>query len=97
MLIPSILKILGQPQLQTKIVEKVESGFQAELSAAQKQLSALDKIKAEIATAAELVKPVDSDPANPGNPSKSSEMAELLRTITKFEKSSQSRVVDFFE
>jgi hypothetical protein len=97
MLIPSILRILGQPQLQTKIVEKVESGFQAELSTAQKQLSALDKIKAEITTAAELVKPLDTDPASPGNPSKSPEMAELLRTITKFEKSSQSRVVDFFE
>jgi len=97
MLIPSILRILDQPQLQAKVVEKVESGFQAELAAAQKHLSALEKIKAEIATAAELVKPLDADASISGKSTKSSGMAELLRTITKFEKSDQSRVVDFFE
>jgi hypothetical protein len=97
MLIPSILRILDQPQLQTKIVEKSESGFQAELIAAKKQLSALETIESEIAAAAELVKPFHSEPPNSGKSLKGSDLAELLRTITKFEKSNQSRVVDFFE
>ncbi len=97
MLTPSILRILNQPQQQTKTVEKAESGFQAELMAAERQLSGLAKIESEIAAAAELVKPRDAvsqhpevSPQNPG-------LAELLRTITKFEKSNESRVVDFFE
>ena len=97
MLIPSSLWILGQPQLQTKIGEKTESGFQAELTAAGKQLSGLEKIEAEIAAAAELGKPFDSELPHSEKSLKRSSLAELLRTITKFEKSNQSRVVDFFE
>ena len=85
------------PQLQTKIVEKAESGFQAELIAAKRQLSGLEKIEAEIAAAAALVKPFDSDPPHPGKSAKRSGLTKLLQTITKFEKSSESRVVDFFE
>jgi len=97
MLIPSILRILDLPQLQTKTVERAESGFQAELIAAQQQVSGLEKIESEIAAAAELLKPLNSDPPHPVKSPKRSGLAELLRTITKFEKSSESRVVDFFE
>jgi hypothetical protein len=97
MLMPSILRILDQPQLQTKMVEKAESGFQAELIAAKRQLSALETIESEIAAAAGLAKPFDPEPPHSTKPMKSSDLAELLRTITKFEKSNQSRVVDFFE
>ena len=97
MLIPSILWNLDQPQLQTKIVEKAESGFQAELTAAGKQLSGLEKAEAEIEAAAEPVKPLDLEPPHSEKPLNGSGLAELLRTITKFEKSNQSRVVDFFE
>jgi len=97
MLLPSILRILDQSQLQTKIVEKAESGFQAELLAAKQQLSGLGKAKSEIAAAAEPAKPLDSDPPYPAKSLNGSSMAELLRTITKFEKSKESRVIDFFE
>ena len=57
MLIPSILRILDRPQLQTKIVEKAESGFQSELVAAKNRLSALEILDSEIADAAEPVNP----------------------------------------
>jgi hypothetical protein len=57
----------------------------------------LGKIEADIAAAAELLKPPDSEPFHPEKPLKGSGLAELLRSITKFEKSNQSRVVDFFE
>ena len=97
MLTPSILRILNQPQLQTKIVERAETGFQAELMAAERQLSGLEKIESEIAAAAELVKPHAADPQHPGIPKQRPGLAELLRTITKFQKSNEPRVVDFFE
>jgi hypothetical protein len=97
MLIPSILRILNQPQLQSKVVEKAEGGFQVELMAAERQLSGLERIESEIAAAAELVKPRETDPRHPGIPRQSPNLAELLRTITKFQKSNESRVVDFFE
>jgi hypothetical protein len=97
MLTPSILRILDQPQLQTQIVEKAASGFKAELLAAKQQLSGFEKIEVEISAAAALVKPPDAEPPLPGKPLKKSDLSELLRTITKFEKSSESRVVDLFE
>jgi hypothetical protein len=97
MLIPSILWNPDQPQLQTKIVEKAESGFQAELTAAGKQLSGLKKDDAESEDAAQPGKRLDLEPPHSEKPLNGSSMAELLRTITKFEKSNQSRVVDFFE
>lgn len=97
MLIPSILWNLDQSQLQTKIIEKAESGFQSALTAAGMQLSGLGKAEAEIEAAAEPVKPFDSEPPHSEKPFRGSDLAELLRTITKFEKSNQSRVVDFFE
>jgi hypothetical protein len=97
MLIPSILWNLDQAQLQTKIVEKAESGFQAELTAAAKQLSGLKKGEEESEDAAKPVEPLDLEPPHSEKPLNGSSMAELLRTITKFEKSNQSRVVDFFE
>jgi hypothetical protein len=97
MLIPSILWNLDHSQLQTKIIEKAESGFQAALTAAGKQLSGLEKAEAEIETALERVKAFDSETPHSEKPFIGSGMAELLRAITKFEKSNQSRVVDFFE
>lgn len=97
MLIPSILRILDRPQLQTKIVEKAESGFQSELAAAKNRLSALEILDSEIADAAEPVKPFGPEVLHTEKPLKSSGMSEWLRAITKFEKSKQSRVVDFFE
>jgi len=97
MLIPSILWNLDQSQLQTKIIEKAECGFQEELTTAGKQLSGLEKAEAEFEVAAERVKPFDSEPPHSKKPLNGSGLAELLRTIAKFEKSNQSRVVDFFE
>lgn len=97
MLIPTILRILDQPQLQTKIVEKAETGFHAELLAAKQQLSGLETIESEISAAAELVNPLNAELQHPGMPLKRAGLAELLQAITKFEKSNESRVVDFFE
>ena len=91
MLLSSILWLLDQPQLQTKLVEKTESGFRAELAAAKKQLLGLGKIKSEMAAAAELVKSLCPEVPRPEKPVKGSNLEELLRTITKFEKSDQSR------
>ena len=97
MLIPSILQILDQAQAQTKIVEKAESGFQAELVEANRKLSALETVGTEMADAADPAKPQDPKPQNQTAPLERFGLSELLRTITKFEESKQSRVVDFFE
>ena len=94
---PSILRILDQPQPQSRIVEKAESGFQAELLSAKNRLAAPETIESELAPAPELANPVNSEPPNAGKSTKEADLAELLRTITKFEESNQPRVVDFFE
>jgi hypothetical protein len=97
MLLPSILRILDQHQIQPKIVEKPKTEFKAELTAAAEGISGLEKIELEIANAAELLKPQNSGSQSPDKPAAASSLEELLRAITKFEKSNQSRVVDVFE
>jgi hypothetical protein len=97
MLLPSILRILDQSQIQSKVVKSVESGFKGEMTAAAEGISGLEKIESAIANAAELVKPLNLEPARPEKPPAGQGLEELLRIITKFQKSNQKRVVDFFE
>jgi len=98
MLIPSILRILDQPQLGTKTAGKAEADFRTELAAAGERLSALQVIEAQIAVAAELAKSTSPEQQSPGNPLiRKSSLTEFLRTITKIEKSDPPPVVDFFE
>ena len=97
MLLPSILRILDLHLIQPKIVEKPNAEFRAELAAAEEEMSRLEKSEAETANTAELLKTQNSEPQSPDKPAASPNMEELLRTITKFEKSNQSRVVDVFE
>jgi hypothetical protein len=97
MLLPSILHILDQRQIQPKIVEKTKPGFGTELTAAAEAIAGLEKIELEVANDVDLVKPVNSEPQPLDKPMAASSLEELLRIITKFEKSNQSRVVDVFE
>jgi hypothetical protein len=94
MLLPSILKILDQNDVQLRIVES-----RARLPIPKdEEASGLRKIELEIAAAAELAKssgtavPPASAAASPGP-----FLEELRRAITKLEKPEQSRVVDVFE
>jgi hypothetical protein len=96
-LLPTILRILDQHIIQPKIVEKPKAEFKAELAAAVEGMSRPENIEAETSNAAELLNPPNSEPQSPDKSAASSNMEELLRTITKFEKSNESRVVDVFE
>ena len=98
MLFSAILRILDQSQIQSKkVVKNVESGFEAEMTAAAERISGLETIELAIANAADLVKPLNFDPQAPDKPQVGQGLEELLRIITKFQKSNQKRVVDFFE
>jgi len=98
MLFSAILRILDQSQIQSKkVVKNVESGFEAEMTAAAEKISGLEKIELAIANAADLVKPSKLEPQAPEKPPSGQGLEELLRSITKFQKSNQKRVVDFFE
>jgi hypothetical protein len=98
MLFSAILRILDQSQIQSKkVVKNVESGFEAEMAAAAEKITGLEKIELAIANAADLVKPSKLEPQSPEKPPAGQGLEELLRSITKFQKSNQKRVVDFFE
>ena len=98
MLFSAILRILDQSQIQSKkVVKNVESGFEAEMTAAAEKISGLETIELAIANAADLVKPSKLEPQAPEKPPSGQGLEELLRSITKFQKSNQKRVVDFFE
>ena len=94
MLLPSIVRILGQNQSQLKTAELPRAKPPvSNLEAA----SSLQKIEMEIAAAAELAKPSGTADPPAGIAPAGPFLEELLRAITKFEKSDQSRVVDVFE
>ncbi len=97
MLLPSILRILDQHQIQPKVVAKPKSDFRSELAAAAEGSSEPAKADVETANAAEPPKPQNPESQSPNKPAASSSLEELLKTITKFEQSNQSRVVDVFE
>ena len=98
MLLPSILQILDQSQIQSKkVVKNVESGFEAEMSVAIEGIPGLEKIESAIANAADLAKPPNLEPRPPEKPPARQDLEELLRIINKFQKSNQKRVVDVFE
>jgi hypothetical protein len=98
MLFSAILRILDQSEIQSKnVVKNVESGFEAEMTAAAEKISGLEKIEMAIANAADLVKPLNFEPQTTDKRSAGPGLEELLRIITKFQKSNQKRVVDFFE
>ena len=97
MLLPSILQILGENHVQSKVVKTIESGFKAELGSAIEGISGLEKIEAEIANAADLAKPPNLESSFAEKPPPGQNLEELLRIITKFQKPNQKRVVDFFE
>ena len=98
MLLPSILQILDQGQIQSKkIVKSVESGFEAEITAAMEGLRGLETIESAIADAADLATPPNSEAQLQEKHPAGQSLEELLRIINKFEKSNQKRVVDVFE
>jgi len=97
MLLPSILRILDQGQIQSKVVRSVESGFKAEMAAAIERGPGLEKKEPSIASAADAPKPLNLASPSTEKPAAGKGLEELLRIITKFEKSNQKRVVDFFE
>ncbi len=94
MLLPSILRILGQDQNQLKIAEQARARVPVSQPG---PASGLQRIELEIAAAADLVKSSNVTPEPVASPSAGPVLGELLRAITKFEKSDQSRVVDVFE
>jgi len=96
MLMPSIMQILDQGQLQAKIVRKAESGFQAELGLAEPLLG-LGSPGAAISAAGEMSRPPHPDGFREAKSPPKSGMAELLRTLTMFQEPNHARVVDFFE
>ena len=63
----------------------------------RRRISGLEKIELAIANAADLVKPSKLEPQAPEKAPPVQGLEELLRSITKFQKSNQKRVVDFFE
>ena len=99
MLFPAILQILDQSQIQSKkAVKNVESGFEAEMSAAVVGISGAEKIELAIANAANPAGPaLNLDTHSSEKPAARQSLEELLRIITKFQKSNQKRVVDVFE
>jgi hypothetical protein len=98
MLLPAILQILDQSQIQSKkAVKNVESGFEAAMTTAAEGMSSLKKIEVTIASAADLVKPLNLEAPYSGRPHAGQGLEELLRIVNKFQKSNQKRVVDFFE
>ncbi len=97
MLLPLILRILDQHQIQPKIVAMPKSDFKSELAAAAEETSGQEKIDAESGNAAESLKVQNPEIQSPNKPATSPSLEELLKTITKFEQSNQSRVVDVFE
>jgi hypothetical protein len=97
MLLPTILRILDQNQIQPKVVEKPKPGFAAELSAAVEEIAGLEENNPELTGTAESVSPANLERQTPEKLKAASNLEELLKIITKFEKSNQSRVVDVFE
>jgi hypothetical protein len=97
MLLPSILHILDQNQVQPKVVEKPKPGFSAELSAAVDGMTGLEEKNPEVTGTAEFLNPANIERQSPEKQKAASNLEELLKIITKFEKSNQSRVVDVFE
>jgi hypothetical protein len=97
MLLPSILHILDQNQVQPKVVEKPKPGFEAELSAAVGGITGSAENNPELTGAAEFVNPANFERQSPEKLKAASNLEELIKIITKFEKSNQSRVVDVFE
>jgi hypothetical protein len=67
------------------------------MTAAAEGISGLEKTESTIGNADDLVRPVNLEPAVPEKPLSGQSLGELLRILTKFEKSNQKRVVDFFE
>jgi hypothetical protein len=97
MLLPSILRILDQNQIQPKVVEKPKPGFEAELSLAVEGIAGLANKNPELAGSAESVNSANFESQPPERIMAASNLEELLKIITKFQKSNQSRVVDVFE
>ena len=98
MLLPAILQILDKSQVQSKrVVQNVESGFAAEMTAAADGMFDPEKTDSSSKCAADTVKPLNLDPPAPEAPQARQGLEELLRTITKFQKPNQKRVVDVFE
>jgi len=86
MRISSILSMLDQAQFRGKVPQKKKlSG------------SGLEKIEIEIAIAAKLAKPPETQVQPAVIPSAQPVFGELLRAITKFEEMEESRVLDIFE
>ncbi len=96
MLMPSILQILDQAQVQARIVRKTESGFQTELGSAERH-SGVGSPGAAVSAAGELSRPPHPDGFREAKPPARSGLAELLRTLTMFQEPNHARVVDFFE
>jgi hypothetical protein len=97
MLLPSILRILDQNQIQPKVVEKPQPGFEAELSAAVGAIDGSGNKNTELTGTAEFADPAIVERQSPEMLKAASGLKELHKIITKFEKSNQSRVVDVFE
>ena len=98
MLLPAVLQILDQSQTQSKkAVKNVESGFKAEMTAAAEGISGTENIELAGPKAADFAKPSDLDTQTPEPLSARQSLEELLRSITRFQKSNQKRVVDVFE
>jgi hypothetical protein len=97
MLLPSILRILDQNQIQPKVIEKPKPGFEAELSLAVDEMAGFANKNPDPAGAGESVTPANIEGQSPERNKAASNLEELLKIITKFQKSNQSRVVDVFE
>jgi hypothetical protein len=98
MLLPSILRILDQSQVQSKkVIQNVESGFEAELSAAAEEETETRGTGPASAGALDSPKPLNLNTPHPAKPPAGHSLEELLRIITKFQKANQKRVVDVFE
>ncbi len=99
MLFPAILQILDQSQIQSKkAVKNVESGFEAEMTAAMEGISGVEKTGLAMGNASIPAEPsLNPDTHVPEKPAARQSLEELLRIITKFQKSSQKPVVDVFE
>jgi hypothetical protein len=97
MLLPSILRILDQNQIQPKVIDKPKPGFEAELSLAAEGMAGSANKNPDLAVAGESVNPANFEGQSPERIKAASNLEELLKIITKFQKSNQSRVVDVFE
>ena len=97
MLLPSILQILAEKHVQSRVVESAESGFKAEMTAAVEAISETERIETGISTEAGIPRPAGVEPTFQEKPAAGQGFEELLRIINKFQKPNPRRVVDVFE